>query len=432
MHGIDNTLDLIRSPKLNPVGPRWYRYYAGFDPRFVSDVCDVLQLKPGDSTLDPWMGSGTALGVAATRGVEVAGIDLNPAMVVVAKGRLLANDTLKSLDPLGADIVRGFSSYDYPLGIEPLRHWFDAESSRYVRGLALQIRKTLVSNEGWPCNVDEMSSLACFYFVALFEAVTQAVKSYGSRNPTWIKTASAYEGTVELSKSQLSESFVTAVKRLSTYLRSSHTISTEIHNAAVLSTGDSRRVPFGTSKFDSIITSPPYLTRLDYVRGHAPELAVLGYDGDDLRALRDSMIGTPTRRDDSSDEVDLGSTAQQLLSRIRDHGTYAAKSYYEPNFRQYFVGMAKSFDEIQRVAKPSANVVLVVQDSRFKDIHIDLAAALIEMGASRGWKASGRKDFTNVRSMAQLNKNAHPITRATKPVESAVSFVLPAASGDTT
>lgn len=426
--GLERSLDLVRSPKLSPVGPKWYRYYAGFDPGFVSDVCDALGVEEGAAVLDPWMGSGTTLGVAATRGVEVAGIDLNPAMVVVAKGRLLATDTLTTLEPLGAEILSGATDVVYP-GVDPLRHWLDEESTKWVRALASQIRKALTTDEAWPCDVDELSSLASFYFVALFEAVTQALRSYGSRNPTWIKRATAYDGAVELSKSQLNSAFTASVKRLAVYLRSARNITPETHDAAVLSTGDSRSMPFDSSTFTSIVTSPPYLTRLDYVVGHAPELALLGYDGADIRVLRDRMIGTPTRKDEASEDGALGKVAEELLNRVRDHDSYAARSYYEPNFRQYFVGMAKSFDEIERVGKPGASVLLVVQDSRFKDIHIDLAAALTSMGEDRGWQPGPRKDFVNVRSMAQLNTNAHHLARSTKPIESAISFFLPRQSG---
>ncbi|MFB3978786.1 hypothetical protein [Microbacterium proteolyticum] len=425
---MERSLELVRSPKLSPVGPKWYRYYAGFDPGFVADICDALGIEEGGSVLDPWMGSGTTLGVAATRGVEVAGIDLNPAMVVVAKGRLLAADTLSSLEPLGAEILSTAGPAEYP-GIDPLRHWLDAESTLWTRGLAQQIRRVLTTGDAWPCDVDDLSSLASFYFVALFEAVTHALRSYGSRNPTWIKRATAYKGAVELSRSQLHSAFTASVKRLAVYLRSARNITPETHDAAVLSTGDSRMMPFDESTFEAIVTSPPYLTRLDYVVGHAPELALLGFDGSDIRTLRDRMIGTPTRKDDDVAGESLGAIAEGLLERVRDHDSYAARSYYEPNFRQYFAGMAKSFDEIERVGKPGASVLLVVQDSRFKDIHIDLAAALTSMGEQRGWTPGSRKDFVNVRSMAQLNKNAHPLARSTKPIESAISFSLPRATG---
>lgn len=422
---LERSLELVRSPKLNPIGPRWYRYYAGFDPGFVSDICDAFAVEEGAAVLDPWMGSGTTLGVAATRGVDVAGIDLNPAMVVVAKGRLLASDTLSSLEPLGAEILSTSTSVSYSDGPDPLRHWLSAESAGWVRGLAHQIRQVLTTDTVGPCEVDSLSSLASFYFVALFETVTQAVRSYGSRNPTWIKRATSYDGAVELSKNQLAESFSASVKRLAVYLRSARNITPETHDAASLSTGDSRAMPFEAATFDAIVTSPPYLTRLDYVMGHAPELAILGFDGDEIRVLRDRMIGTPTRNDEPGQTVALGEVSDRILKQVRDHDSYAARSYYEPNFRQYFVGMATSFDEIERVGKPGGSVLLVVQDSRFKDIHIDLAAALTSMGEYRGWIPGPRKDFVNVRSMAQLNKNAHPIARSTKPVESAISFTLP-------
>jgi len=428
MHRPSHSLALVRSPKLKAVGPRWYRYYAGFDPGFVADVCDALAVEEGSSALDPWMGSGTTLGVAATRGADVAGIDLNPAMVVVAKGRLLASDTIGSLDPLGWDLARSFEEVDFPR-TDPLRHWFDEPSARHIRGLSSRIVQVLGYDQSEVIDANSLSSLACFYYVALFEAVTHSVRSYASRNPTWIKRAASYDGVVQLSRAQLSEAFTTAVKRLSVFLRGTRFVTTEVHDAAHIATGDSRSMPFSDSSFDAVITSPPYLTRLDYVMGHAPELATLGYDNEELRMLRDSMIGTPTRKVDVGVLPQLGGAADSLLESVAQHPSYAARSYYEPNFRQYFVGMAKSFDEITRVAKPGAKILMVVQDSRFKDLHIDLAAALTDMGVGRGWLEGARKDFTSLRTMAQLNTNAHELARTVKPVESAISFTIPANKG---
>jgi len=419
---VEPSLDLVRSPKLSASGPRWYRYYAGFDPRFVSDVCDVFEVTDQSAVLDPWMGSGTTLGVAATRGAQVTGVDLNPAMVIVAKGRLLATDTIASLEPLGLELASGYRRVTFRGREDPLRHWFDQESSALVRGLAQQIRNALTASTSWPIDVNTASSLSSFYFVALFEAVTQAVRAYSSRNPTWIKRAISYDGVVAISRQQLAQDFAASVKRLSVYLRSSRMISVENHDRAELGTGDSRTLSFADNSFDAVVTSPPYLTRLDYVVGHAPELAVLGFDGSQIRELRDSMIGTPTRKTEDAADIALGAVATDLLDRVRNHGSYAAKSYYEPNFRQYFNGMARSLAEIDRLTKPGGSIVLVVQDSRFKEIHVDLAAALVDMGRSRGWEVGPRKDFVNVRSMAQLNKNAHPLARSTKPIESAITF----------
>jgi hypothetical protein len=47
---------------------------------------------------------------------------------------------------------------------------------------------------------------------------------------------------------------------------------------------------FENDTFDFIITSPPYCNRYDYTRTYALELIYLGYDSDEIRNLRQSMV----------------------------------------------------------------------------------------------------------------------------------------------
>ncbi|WP_460942887.1 hypothetical protein [Okibacterium endophyticum] len=421
-------LDNVRSPKLNPgAGRRWYRYYAGYAPEFVDDVCAQIPGEGGLRVLDPWTGSGTTLAVAAGRGHAVSGLDLNPAMVVIAKGRLVADDTTASVDTLRQDLLRHWKDARLKLD-DPLGQWFVPETVRSIRGLADRIDEVLIDSKVRAHRkADLMSSLAAFFYVALFESVSTSLKSYGSRNPTWIKRGSAGAGTVRLTREEITEVFTLAVRRLLFHIQSSRSITADERDRAQIITGDSRFLPFESDSHDLVVSSPPYLTRLDYVVGHLPELAVLGFSSDDVQDLRNSMIGTPTMGGRSS-EIPIGSVAEGLLARVGAHESRAARTYYEPNFRKYFEGMADSMSEIQRVCQPGSDVLLVVQDSRFKDIHVDLAAALSSLAVERSWTSHGQRDFVNVRSMAQVNKRAHELARTTKPIESVLYLRTPTKS----
>lgn len=417
------SLTLVRSPKLQPARARWYRYYAGFAPEFVNDIYDAFAGEQGWSVVDPWMGSGTTLSVGAGRRIRVAGMDLNPAMVVVTQGRLVSSDSTASLVPLGEDLLNNWRSAAANAS-DPLRHWFDEPTARAIRGLADRILRVLVR----PVKASEttldptgFSSLASFYCVALFEVTTAAVKSYISRNPTWVKRSKNYAGVVSLSRPQIAQEFRRVVKRLASYTQGSEEVRPEVRDSVDIRRASTTDIPFLNQQYDAVITSPPYLTRLDYVVGHAPELAILRWDGAAVRQLRSQMIGTPTMAQGLT-PIDLGPQTEALLSRIEHHRSYASATYYAPNSRQYFTGMLRSLTEIDRITRPSADIVLVVQDSRFKDIHIDLAACLTDMASGLGWESADRKDFTNVRSMAQLNTNAHPLARTIKPIESVISF----------
>ena len=123
----------------------------------------------------------------------------------------------------------------------------------------------------------------------------------------------------------------------------------------------------------------------------------------EFRALRDRLIGTPTR-DGSFAMSDLrwGNTACSFLRRVADHGSHASAGYYLSFFSQYFVGMWRSLSEISRVMTRDGPIVLVVQDSYYKELHADIPRVMCEMADNLGWSLLGRRDF-KVKTKANIN-----------------------------
>jgi len=72
-----------------------------------------------------------------------------------------------------------------------------------------------------------------------------------------------------------------------------------------------------------------------------------------------------------------GSTVQRTLEAIEGHHTKAASTYYARYFSNYFRDLSLSIDQLVR-AVPSGKIVLVVQNSYFKNIEIDLRAIVTE------------------------------------------------------
>ena len=60
----------------------------------------------------------------------------------------------------------------------------------------------------------------------------------------------------------------------------------------VINQASSLQLPVASGSIDAAISSPPYCTRIDYVKATLPELAVIGYpNGNVTRRLREMMIG---------------------------------------------------------------------------------------------------------------------------------------------
>src|SRR6266481_442306 len=137
---------MVTTPKLRQQGKkqdRIYRYYAGYSTTFVQDVLKVIDVPENGLVLDPWNGSGTTTSVCARLGYSAIGYDLNPAMVIVARARLLDSSVSESLTSLCADIVEKArdAARNLPLGHDPLEEWLYPRSAEIFRAIDVAIRK---------------------------------------------------------------------------------------------------------------------------------------------------------------------------------------------------------------------------------------------------------------------------------------------------
>jgi hypothetical protein len=89
---------------------------------------------------------------------------------------------------------------------------------------------------------------------------------------------------------------------------------------------------------------------------------------------------------------------------------------------QYYAGLHNSLREIGRVATPNANCFLVLQDSHYKDVHVDIATHASEMANCLGWRLITRKDYTTTLLMARLNPKAQKYGPRNEATESVLWF----------
>ncbi|MGY1805799.1 hypothetical protein ACI8AF_00340 [Blastococcus sp. SYSU D00669] len=395
----------------------WYRYYAGYSADFVERV--LRDVPSGDVVLDPWNGTGTTTVMAARAGLPTRGFDVNPALVVVAKARLLGDSVTASINALATDIVR--HATPSPLDSDPLTFWFDAASAEQLRALQTSTHRLLVSpddTEAPPvASVNGMSSLAAFFYVALFRTVRQLADSAAGTNPTWWKKPA--EGQVlSPGPNRVLETFKAVAEDLRRGLHG----RLDSRVRATVRTGDSRVLPLADDAVGAVVTSPPYCTRIDYAIATRPELAVLRADEASVRVLRDSMVGTPTMTGMRGTEDEWGPAAAEFLSRVREHPSRASATYYLRYFQQYYAAMWDSLRELRRVCRPGAPAVLVVQDSHYKEVLNDTPGILLEMATRAGFAEGQRHDFSIPRTKAAMNPRARAYRSSSSAVESVLTL----------
>jgi len=143
-------------------------------------------------------------------------------------------------------------------------------------------------------------------------------------------------------------------------------------------------------KANAIVTSPPYLNRLDYVMNFALEnsyLLRIGFPvAISIDELRGKMIGTVKITEVPSQNSAWGGTSEGILEGIRLHPSRAAETYYLKTVLQYFDRLYKCICMMGRALKNDGVCFMVVRSSYFKNMEVPLALIVEEMATNAGFK----------------------------------------------
>jgi DNA modification methylase len=408
---------------------QWFPYYAGFSSEFAGNILSSTSLRKGATVLDPWNGSGTTTVSAVRNGYKAIGFDLNPAMAVVAKARLLPDSELAKLLPLLTDILKKSNrSSGVRADGEPLRIWLAPPAATAIRQIERAIHMLLVSpleTQSAIDGVQNISSLAAFFYVALFRTVRSILRRFHASNPTWIVRPSTMRSRIRPSASRVTADFADQVSVMMSDALMMKKRSKYRTMGCTIGVASSERLPLQNGSIDLVLSSPPYCTRIDYGIATSPELGILGFDLEGrLPELRAGLIGTPTIASEVLEsQPSWGHACVQLLRKIWNHPSKAARSYYYKTHIQYFSAMAQSLSELGRCLNTNGRCVLVVQDSYFKDLHIDLAGIFAEMALSASLRLHRQVDFPISRTFGSVNSRSRKYRKTSSATESVLCFV---------
>lgn len=344
--------------------------------------------------VDPWNGSGTTAAACARSGVSCQGYDINPVMVHLGRSRVASRadfDEAEELIVAADEIVGGGRTVD-------------------LRSIGAAFRELPVTNEA-------AHSVA---IAALFPYARALLDISKTKNPSWFKKGASFDG-LSLPKGEFFETWKSLLRQICVW-RSTQEDPEGV--AISIERGDSRKSLGRKDAFDGLLTSPPYLTRLDYVQATLPEFLLLKeFDAvPDMQRLRRSMLGSPLTSERPMHSLErLPDDIRKLLNRIEKHSSKASASYYYRFFSTYFVDLQASMRNIAKVLKRGALGCMVVQSSHYKEIEIDLAEAIVSLGRECGLTHQLTVEFDSRRSMSVVNTRAHEEARKPKN-ESAVFF----------
>ena len=184
---------------------------------------------------------------------------------------------------------------------------------------------------------------------------------------------------------------------------------------------DARNLPLNDNSVNLVITSPPYLSRVDYVKQVLGEIYVIGEQNIAWReSLRKQMMGTVKMRGDL-DNPKFGDYVNSILEKIKNHTSKSSESYYYPFHRQYFIDLKKTLIENYRVQQTNGLSYWVVQNSFYKEIEIDFNKIISEMLEEIGYSSH---EVVHYNHTTNFIGKTNPNQRKWKPDKKLTEYVI--------
>ncbi len=385
-----------------------------FPARMAAEIA-FQELKPKDNrlrVLDPMAGSGTTLAVAVRHGHHAVGFDTDPLAVLMASVWCAKVDPKTIQDKASVVLKRATAIADeislrlaYPRGCTDseskrfLRYWFDSANRRKLYALSETIRR--LRNE-------EVKTVLWCAFSRMI------IKKSGGVSLAMDVPHSRPHKVTSKSKADAFLVFEDAVRQLLRALNNSSPIKGKVR----MRIGDARQLPLRRNSIDLVITSPPYLNAIDYMRGHKLSLVWMGYSIPQLRGIRGSNVGCERSRYSIDDE-----TITTLKTHICSHKHLPSR--LTGMIHTYLEDLHSIISEIERVLAPGGKVVFVVGNSNFQGIFIRNSLAVRHLAEQCGLKLvkSTRRNIpANRRYMPPPSKGATGIRNRMK-TEALMTFV---------
>jgi len=408
-------------------GSAAFDYYAAFSHSFVVDLIDYLKPRATAILLDPWNGSGTTTTIAAEKGVQAVGLDLNPAMVAISNARLVSRTLARTtIDRVKRRSLFKGSPQLHALPDDGLLTWLNPRSVGAFRHVQRYFQE--ISDETTLEFLPEQyrhiqrKRLNLFLNLSLCSALRSVISSFETSNPTWIPHSLPVLERVR-PKPETIESALRAFLDIAFDTLASCS-NDQLANVTI-GEADSRALPLPSHSVSTVIGSPPYCTRIDYAVATSPELFLLrAVTASTFRELRDRLLGTTSisLRRTFEPPREWGRCCLNTIRQISRHPSKASDTYYLKTFLQYFSGLSDSLRELDRVTTSDGAIALVIQDSYYKNIHVNLPLIVTEMAQRMHWYLDKKQDYTVRSTLAASNPKVRSYRDDFTAIESVLIF----------
>lgn len=267
-----------------------HEYKGRFYPQLAGALLNYTRICAGQTVMDPFCGSGTALVESCLRGVNAVGVDLNPIAVLVSQAKVA------SIQISAPDIERIRKSFRHlkddslgwkktrlnsgTLDNEYLKRWFPQENLMKALFILKRISKLSDSNSQTLCKAVLSDLLRQFSYQSPTDL---RIRQRKDTPPSNVLDTFKRKLLVYLSNMRAFHDVKFAVRRAT-----SCNISARWGDVKFLS-----EMGIGDACIDAIVTSPPYATALPYIDTDRLSLVLLGYaNRQSVRHLERALIGS--------------------------------------------------------------------------------------------------------------------------------------------
>lgn len=256
-----------------------FPYRGKFHPQMIKGILNTMGLKPGDTVLDPMMGSGTVPVEAALMGINFVGVDASPFC------RFMAQTKFDALTMSLTRVKGALNNY------EEIFNYFQKQVGKPAPGSKVRPRypargymavmepaaEYVTSGDRKPLSKadHETANTYAFLLLAYLDSAGYAERS-GRKSP------------LEQFRAVL-ERYVFVAEKIQSVLGG---VESDLGSGEILE-GDARDLPFDAESIDGIVFSPPYSFAIDYLANDSFHLNFLGVDSVKLRG---NMIGLRGRK----------------------------------------------------------------------------------------------------------------------------------------
>jgi DNA modification methylase len=371
---------------------RWFEFKEGFSETLVRSAIGSVGSSSKTQILDPFAGSGTTVVTAAKLGVKALGLEVNPFLAFAGKAKCAPRRVRrKPLEGFVANLLRN-STKEVPSPLEGQSTFTESETS-----------------EKWLFNRSVLRG---------FHAIHQSLARSGElREPFRLALLSALvdscnakrDGKCLRYKRHWKEAGLNSEDLRAAFIKRSADVIDDLlqhdfwADKARIIQGDCRNIlpRLYRSKFDLLVTSPPYLNSFDYSDVYRPELFAGGFvkNNDQLRAIR---LRTLRSHVQVAWKSALGTASPLLKPIIKELSSRDLWNKRLPAMvNSYFADLKSVLRDCKALMRKEGQAWIVVSNSAYAGIEIPVDLIVGDIAERLGWKVLDIFVIRKLRASAQ-------------------------------